>query len=113
MIQLYTVIKLTGSPKASGDYSFNECLAGLFVVYRATETHLHNFDNYMEKYKVKKTVKLTFSILMASIFVMSTQISQSAQLSGTLSLSESWAIYPLAVKWKKAFQQTYRDGRDI
>lgn len=39
--------------------------------------------------------------------VASSMAAQAAELSGTISLSGAWAIYPLAVKWGEAFQKLH------
>lgn len=41
------------------------------------------------------------------VMVVGAFAQQPGQLSGTLSISGAWAIYPLAVKWGEAFQKRY------
>ncbi len=52
--------------------------------------------------------KTAVSVLLAALILASAAAStplQAAQLSGTLSLSGAWAIYPLVVKWAEAFKK--------
>ena len=44
---------------------------------------------------------------LAMTFVIASQPVRAAELSGSLSLSGAWAIYPLAVKWGEAFQKLH------
>lgn len=53
---------------------------------------------------MKKTI---VTIILAVLVVASSMAVQAAELSGTLSLSGAWAIYPLAVKWGEAFQKQH------
>jgi len=59
------------------------------------------------KIVIKRT---TIAAVLAALTVTSVIASQpvrAAELSGSLSLSGAWAIYPLAVKWGAAFQKLY------
>lgn len=60
---------------------------------------------------MKKTILA--AVLAALVLTISTsaQPLQAAELSGTLSLSGAWAIYPLAVKWGEVFQKLHPNVR--
>lgn len=45
--------------------------------------------------------------VLALASVIASQPARAAELSGSLSLSGAWAIYPLAVKWGEAFQKLH------
>lgn len=51
--------------------------------------------------------KTMIAVILAILVVASGMAAQAAELSGTLSLSGAWAIYPLAVKWGEAFQKLH------
>lgn len=50
-------------------------------------------------------MKKTFITLLAAFTLAIAPSAQAAELSGTLSISGAWAIYPLVVKWAEVFQK--------
>jgi len=56
---------------------------------------------------MKKTVAIAFVIVLVATATMSTQPVKAAELSGTITMSGAWAIYPLAVKWGEAFKKLH------
>ena len=57
---------------------------------------------------MKKTI---VTVILAVLVITSGMAAQAAELSGALSLSGAWAIYPLAVKWGEAFQRLHTKVR--
>lgn len=56
---------------------------------------------------MKKTMLAAALAVLTIIATLPAQPARSAELSGTLSLSGAWAIYPLAVKWGEAFRKLH------
>lgn len=54
-----------------------------------------------------KIIIASLLAILTAAATVSTQSLQAAELSGTLSLSGAWAIYPLVVKWGEAFQKLH------